>query len=82
MSKWFTGLFLLFIVVVVYEFMSPIIDTTLPNNLPTSSLPYQAQVFDSTKSSFLIGMIGLALAYLLYIFIGGLPGQQEDFPIV
>jgi flagellar biosynthesis protein FlhB len=80
-SKWFMGLFLLFIVVVTYEFMGPIIQTTLPTAFASQLTDSQEGIVSSTNTNFIYGMMALGAAYLFYIFIGGLPGQQEQNPL-
>ena len=81
-SRWFTGLFLLLVVVVAYGFFSGIVETTLPTANINAGINQQGrEVSNNVASQFPIGMMGLGVAYLLYIFIAGLPGQQEDTPI-
>ena len=78
-SKWFFGLIMLFTVVICYEFFQPLIDYTLPQNLNINSANgYVQEIVGDFSNNWTLGMMGLALAYLFYQFIGGLPGQQEE----
>ena len=80
-SKWFMGLFLLFIVVVTYEYMGPIIATTLPTAFTGLINSRSSGIVTGVNTNFIYGMMALGVAYLFYIFIGGLPGQQEQPPL-
>jgi hypothetical protein len=75
------GLFLLFIVIVTYEFFGPIIETTLPNAFNSQVNSQGHAIISSSSRNFVYGILGLGVAYLFYIFIGGLPGQQEQYPL-
>jgi hypothetical protein len=78
-SKWFFGLVMLFTVVICYEFFQPLIEVTLPNNLNVASANgYVQEIVGDFSSNWTLGMMALALAFMLYMFLGGLPGQQEE----
>ena len=80
-DKWFMGLFLLVVLVLAYEFFSPLIDTTLPANLNPSGNAQVASIHSSVSNNFYIAAIILGIGYLFYTFLSGMPGQQEEYPI-
>lgn len=80
-GKWFTGLFLLFVLLVTYEFMGPLVETKIPNAVNSSLNSQGINIVQGLNSNFGIGILGLGVAYLLYLFIGGLPGQREDYRV-
>jgi predicted small integral membrane protein len=80
-DKWFVGLFLLFVLVMVWEFFSPIINTTLPTGLTSLSNGNVNTIITNLQGNWYIGMIGLGLGYLFYTIFSPLIGQREDYPI-
>jgi len=82
-GKWIAGLILLFTLLISYEYFSPLIDTTLPANAAQMQgyNPYVAEIIGSTQSSFWLAILALGFGYVFYLFIAGLPGQQEEYPL-
>jgi len=80
-DKWFVGLFLIILLVFAWEFMSPLIATTLPTAFNTAANGYTSAVTTSLQGNFTLGMIALGLGYLFYTIFAPLIGQREDYPI-
>jgi hypothetical protein len=79
-DKWFVGLFLMILLVIAWEFFSPLINTTLPTAFQTSANGYTDAITILTKNNFYIGCIALGLGYLFYTVFAPLIGQREDYP--
>lgn len=83
-GKWIAGLILLGTLVIIYQYFSPLIDTILPAQAASAPgyNPHVADIISSAQNNFTLAIIALGFGYLFYLFIAGLPGQQEEYPIV
>jgi len=83
MNRWFGAMILLFTTYIAYSFVGPVVETTLPQYLLGAAADdvrysYVVDIVNSTTRNFWYGVLALFGGYLLYLFISGIPGNQEE----